>query len=709
MSEPKRRPTRKTNKGRRQTAGKLKPGADARLKKVFAGIGVPEKKPFKPDPFQEEALEAIQDGDCLVTAPTGAGKTWIAEQAIRRTLEHQGKAWYASPLKALTNSKFSEFSEIFGYENIGILTGDRKENADAPIIVGTTEILRNQLYDAMHRGEDIDTDFVILDEAHYLGDEDRGVVWEETMIYLPVRIPLLLLSATIGNAAQIADWLESIRGRTCNVVEEKKRPVPLYPLFMHPSGTLFPLLSGRKSRKAKSLVYSKVLKYLNDKQAARFPQFYQLPKMGEILKVLNKYNLLPAIFFLKSRADCDNALLLCAKKKVNEDPERLEKRRRRIDELVSQAPHIARHKQMKYLRNAGIAAHHSGQLPAWKLLIETLMTEGLLDAVFATSTVAAGVNFPARTILFLNSDRFNGREFVNLNPTEFHQMTGRAGRRGMDNIGFAVLIPGKFMDTRLIAKLFQSPASDVYSQIKINFSMVLNLLLSHTPEEAKVLLDNSFASYLIRTKGGKKKFKKLLGSDPDYLWNEFLRHLDFLKEKEYVTGGNRLTETGRWTSQLRIDHPLMVAEGFRLGLFPEKDPAVMAGIMASFVNERETDDESIPYSDIPEDLLSQFEKVDAGLHDFSSELINRGFDAPLLYFLPALTLYLWARGVPWENVLETSGMAEGDQAMLILRTADNLRHIKNIGHVFPKAGETAAEAIDLILRDPVISEHEMEA
>jgi ATP-dependent RNA helicase HelY len=222
---------------------KIKPGADSRLKKIFATIGVPEKRPFIPDPYQLKAISAIDRGDCLVTAPTGAGKTWIAEQTIRKVFEKGGRAWYASPLKALSNSKYEEFSKIFGLNNLGILTGDRKENPDAPIIVGTTEILRNQLYDSMHHGEVLSTDFVVLDEAHFLGDEDRGVVWEEIMIYLPSRIPILMLSATIGNARQISNWLSSIRGRRCIVIEEKKRPVPLFPLFMHPSGTLFPLLS----------------------------------------------------------------------------------------------------------------------------------------------------------------------------------------------------------------------------------------------------------------------------------------------------------------------------------------------------------------------------------------------------------------------------------------------------------------------------------
>ncbi|MDQ1330540.1 MAG: ATP-dependent helicase, partial [Thermodesulfobacteriota bacterium] len=189
---------------KRESAERIRPRADGCLKKVFGEIGVPEKTDFTPDPFQLEAIGAIDKADCLVTAPTGAGKTWIAEQAIAKIHKKGGRSWYASPLKALSNSKYHEFSAIFGAHNVGILTGDRKENTDAPIIVGTTEILRNQLYDAMHQGVTLSTDFVILDEAHFLGDEERGVVWEETMIYLPARIPLLMLSATIGNAEQLS-------------------------------------------------------------------------------------------------------------------------------------------------------------------------------------------------------------------------------------------------------------------------------------------------------------------------------------------------------------------------------------------------------------------------------------------------------------------------------------------------------------------------
>jgi ATP-dependent RNA helicase HelY len=181
------------------------------LRPILDRIRVPRPQPFTPDPFQLEALEALEQADVLVTAPTGAGKTYIAIKAIERTIQRGGKSWYASPLKALSNSKYEEFSGLFGADNVGILTGDRKENLQAPVIVGTTEILRNQLYDTMHRGEDLEEDLVVLDEAHFLGDEDRGVVWEEVFIYLPARVRLLMLSATIRNAQEICSWLEWLR------------------------------------------------------------------------------------------------------------------------------------------------------------------------------------------------------------------------------------------------------------------------------------------------------------------------------------------------------------------------------------------------------------------------------------------------------------------------------------------------------------------
>lgn len=228
----------------RATATVARPrNAPRELQRLLEGIGAPKSAPFKPDAFQLDALAALEYEDVLVTAPTGSGKTWIAREEIRRLLEAGKRAWYTSPLKALTNSKYQEFTDEFGPTQVGILTGDRKENADAPLIVGTTEIYRNQLFDSMRSGGQVRADLVIMDEAHYLADEDRGHVWEEAIILTPPRVRLLLLSATIGNAGEFAAWMEEVRGVRCGVVTRPgARPVPLRAAFLYPEGQLAPLL-----------------------------------------------------------------------------------------------------------------------------------------------------------------------------------------------------------------------------------------------------------------------------------------------------------------------------------------------------------------------------------------------------------------------------------------------------------------------------------
>ncbi len=696
-------PPHKKGQGRKfDRRQRFTPDADRQLKAVFSQIGVPRHKPFTPDPFQVEAVEVISEYDCLVTAPTGAGKTWIAVEAIRRIFDKGGRCWYASPLKALTNAKLIEFSEIFGEANVGILTGDRKEQPDAAIIVGTTEILRNQLYDAMHHGVSLNTDLVVLDEAHFLGDEERGVVWEEIMIYLPPRVPLLMLSATVGNAGDIADWLTAIRGRQCRVVAETCRPVPLYPMVLHPEGTLLPLTAPIEEGQKKAKLHKRVAKLIGGKSQPALSRGRSLPPFGDILRVLKAFDLLPAIFFLKSRSDCDAALSRChgAAPLAKEQKNRI---RDRIDMLTEASPHLSGHRQRIHLEQAGVAAHHSGHLPGWKLVVENLMTEGLLTAVFATSTVAAGVNFPARTVVFFNSDRFNGIEFAPLDATQLHQMTGRAGRRGMDRIGFALAVPGRFMDLRLVARLLSSRPDKVASRVRINFSMVLNLLLSHTPAQVEELLKRSFATWLLLTDARESRRKTRMAGVHEILWEDFLRHLDFLKETGFVDEEYRLTGDGIWASQLRVDQPLLVAECLRQGLLPETDAAQMAGVFACFVNERETDDR-LEGRLVPNPLKKRVLKIQKKLTGFARHMQSRGFEVRQLYLRPAAMTHAWASGIPWEMVAGDYGMAEGNLAMLMMRTADNLRHAANLVDVFPNAATTAREAIGLIMKPPVVED-----
>ncbi len=479
----------KRDSNSQRTRTTFRPRVHPTLMPVLGEVGTPDSAPFMADPFQIEAVEKLEESDVVVSAPTGSGKTWIAEQAIKKALDKGQRAWYASPLKALSNAKYHEFEEIFGTDNVGILTGDRKENTQAPLVVGTTEILRNQLYDAMYRGKDLNAGLVVLDEAHYLGDADRGVVWEEVIIYLPVRVRLLMLSATVDNAPQIARWLDHVRGASCQTVISDERPVPLYPIFMFPDGELCPL---RKQDK----LFPKVRHFVEkDRNSRSKGPVRDLPPVSHILSCLDNADLLPAIFFLKSRADCDAALTFSAGARLRLSDEHLYELNQFIDQFVKNFPFLARHPHLSQVRTLAVASHHAGHLPHWKLMVERLMQRGLLRAIFSTSTVAAGVNFPARTVAVIQSDRFNGREFVELRATDLLQMTGRAGRRGMDKIGFCLAVPGPYNDIALVASLLNSNPEPIESQLSINFSMVLNLLMSHHPSEIKQLLSLSFATF----------------------------------------------------------------------------------------------------------------------------------------------------------------------------------------------------------------------
>ncbi len=664
----------------------MEPAIEPALKRVFAKIGKPVPASFIPDDFQLQALEAIKRTDCLVMAPTGAGKTWIAEQAILSVFKSGGRCWYASPLKALTNAKWVEFGNHFDPANVGILTGDTKENADAPIIVGTTEILRNQLYDVMRGGENLNCDLVILDEAHYLGDHDRGVVWEEILIYLPVRINVLLLSATIGNGGEIAGWLSFIRGKECVVVKEEKRPVPLYPLFLHPSGKVMPYLEKKK-------LFQGLAQYLENRRGrGGGPP----PHFGQIINVLEEFQLLPAIFFLKSRSECDAALKSCYRGEgvATDDgsfaPD--------LEEALSRFPYLRNHKQINFLERARVAAHHGGQLPSWKFLVETMMKRGHLRAIFATSTVAAGVNYPARTIVLFNSDLFNGHDFSPLSSTEFHQMTGRAGRRGRDMIGFMLAVPGRFMDIIHLKGLFLKKPDDIQSRIHNDFSMILNLLLSQTPDDIEDIFKKSLAAYQ-KSRGGRKgpSLQDLT------LLEDFHRHLAFLKAEGFVDDGDRLTESGVWASKLRLDHPLLIAECLKKETFPRNDERLLAAVVAPFVYDGDQENK-IPPRQITRRLMQAYKRVNAAIRALADRMETAGFSTHPLYLWTSSVIYDWARGGNWDDIVQKTGIADGDMAMLVLRTADNLRQIASLRETHPETAALALKARECILREPVVFE-----
>lgn len=677
-------------------------------------IGVPEDSPFIPDLFQLEAVAKTEVGDVIVSAPTGSGKTWIAEEAIHREMGRGGRAWYASPLKALSNAKFLEFGRLFGPESVGLLTGDHKVNTEAPLIIGTTEILRNQLYDSQSSGRDLDTDLVILDEAHYLGDRERGVVWEEVLIYLPARIKLLLLSATVANSGELAAWLSRNRGREVAVVTGGERPVPLVGLCLWPSGHLVELDSvGRRKNRSD--------------RRGRLPFFnLQMPD-AKVLAALRDLDLLPAIFFLKSRADCDAALSHLGGP-PQEPRERFMARQALVDGYLEKYAFLADHPHLGRIRRQAAAAHHAGHLPHYKLMVEDLMSRGLLEVIFATSTVSAGVNFPARTVVLRQSDRFDGQGFSDLTANEFTQMTGRAGRRGRDHIGFALMAPGPHMDLGLMAGLFGSPPDPVRSALTIHFSMVLNLLNAYRPAEARSLLTSSLAAW--QGAGAPRGFTPAQGAsgsaarpgtDPepsrpssgrrvpgrralnqagDELYVAFQSHLDFLKQEGLVDAEDRLTADGQWATELRLDHPLVFYAGIKAGAWPLA-PAALAAAVAGLTADKESN-KPPPRRKPPVKLTSALATLLLAVSPMMDRLEEADFETPNLHLRPAWATWSWATKGDFDEAVELLGLGAGDMAMLALRTADHLRQLSGLkGH--RELTKTAKEAAYLILKAPVSS------
>ncbi|HEX8187393.1 MAG TPA: DEAD/DEAH box helicase [Pyrinomonadaceae bacterium] len=472
------------------------------LRQLLEGIGTPDPAPFNPDPFQLEALAALEREDVLVTAPTGSGKTWIAREEIRRLLAEGKRAWYTSPLKALTNSKFHEFTAEFGEEKVGILTGDRKERSDAPLIVGTTEVYRNQLFDALRRGEQLQADLVVLDEAHYLADEERGHVWEEAIILTPPRVRMLLLSATVGRAGEFADWIAEVRGHPCRVIPRPgARPVPLRAAFLFPDGGLTPLFDERGSFNNEIARFMQTSKGERQGPQGRFQRGPQrragMPEMPPsiLLAALGSYDLLPAIIFLPTRRRCDEAAAEAAyAPRRGVGPERREARRRLLEGLSEQYPEVRKHRHWDMVLRGGVASHHAGHLPAWKLAIEKLMSAGLLDAIFATMTVAAGVDFPARTVVLENIDVRRGQGWQTLSASQLQQMTGRAGRRGRDRVGFIVAAPGLHQNPQKLASLLHADPDPLESQFRATYTTLLNLLDAYgTFAQVREIAERSYA------------------------------------------------------------------------------------------------------------------------------------------------------------------------------------------------------------------------
>ena len=448
--------------------------------------------PFQLDDFQLEAIDALNQGESvIVCAPTGSGKTLVGEYAIYRALDAGKRVFYTTPLKALSNQKLRDFQRLFGEENVGLLTGDVAINRDAPVVVMTTEIFRNMLYGTRigEVGTSLhDLQAVILDECHYMNDRQRGTVWEESVIYCPPEIQLVGLSATVANGEQLTDWISEVHGPT-KLIYSNYRPVPLTFHFAVEKG-IFPLLNPEQTK-----IHPRLRNYRKPARRQR-GQKKKPPTvtLSTVVSKLQQKDMLPAIYFIFSRRGCDRAVQTVAHMNLVTAAE-AELLKRYIDDFVDRNPEAIRANQLEPLYR-GIAAHHAGILPAWKGLVEQLFQAGLIKVVFATETLAAGINMPARTTVIASlSKRTDGGHRL-LYASEFLQMSGRAGRRGMDDEGHVVTVESPFEGAKEAANLALSPPDPLVSQFTPSYGMVLNLLQTHTVEEAQDLVERSFGQYL---------------------------------------------------------------------------------------------------------------------------------------------------------------------------------------------------------------------
>jgi ATP-dependent RNA helicase HelY len=465
---------------------------------------------FELDPFQQQACAALEDGHgVLVCAPTGAGKTVVGEFAVHLALAEGRKCFYTTPIKALSNQKYADFVERHGERNVGLLTGDTSVNGNAPIVVMTTEVLRNMLYAESSTLDGLG--YVVMDEVHYLADRFRGAVWEEVILHLPEWVRLVSLSATVSNSEEFGEWLVEVRGDTTVVVDEH-RPVPLWQ-HMLVGNRMMDLFAGETPDGVAKL-NPELLRRTDDvgrfgaihgprqrgRRGAPPARRFRPPSRVDVVQRLDSAGLLPAIVFVFSRVGCDAAVGQCTRSglRLNTEAE-VDEIRRIVDARTKELPDadlgVLGYWEWREALERGFASHHAGLLPAFKETVEELFVRGLVKVVFATETLALGINMPARTVVLERLVKYNGEAHAELTPGEYTQLTGRAGRRGIDVEGHAVVLWQPGVDPKQVAGLASTRTYPLRSSFRPGYNMAVNLVDRVGAEAARELLELSFAQF----------------------------------------------------------------------------------------------------------------------------------------------------------------------------------------------------------------------
>jgi ATP-dependent RNA helicase HelY len=641
---------------------------------------------YVPDPFQMQAMDALdRDESVLVSAPTGSGKTLVADYAAARALAAAGKTFYTTPIKALSNQKFAELAARYGSERVGLLTGDVSYQAEAPIVVMTTEVLRNMLFS--RSGLLAGLAVVVLDEVHYLEDPYRGSVWEEVLVLTPREVVFVSLSATVSNAVDFGAWLASVRGPT-EVVLETHRPVTLHHHFAFAERgrdglTVLPLLR-RGAANPDGLVL--------DQRKRRNPRHrFRAPRRVEVVEYLASAGMLPAISFIFSRAACDDATRQCLEHgiRLTDAEERL-----RIRALTEEAVERLSDDDLRTLGygpwsaalEAGIAPHHAGLVPAFRQAVERCFSEGLLKVVFATETLALGINMPARTVVVERFAKFRGAEVTTLTSGEYRQLTGRAGRRGIDTVGHAFVLWSSAIAFRQVAATAIAPPPDLVSSFHPTYNLAVNLVRRWSREEAHGLLAASYGQWLAPP-----------GSES--LAAQLDRRLAILSDRGFVDGW-RLTPQGHTLAGIYHESDLLVAEALRGGLFDGTDPALLAGVASAVVFETRRKGEE-GFAPREAEALRRLDALDSLAAELRAEERRVGVRRTRRPD-PGLCRAVigWVRGATLDTVLRDAEVAPGDFVRNVRQLVDLVRQIAQVAD--SAATRREAELAVALLRRGVV-------
>jgi superfamily II RNA helicase len=693
---------------------------------------------FELDHFQVQAMDAIDaDANVLVSAPTGSGKTLVAAYGVSCSLEAGTKAFYTTPLKALSNQKFIELMAEHGPERVGLLTGDTAIRPQAPIVVMTTEVLRNMLLTGSGLLDGLGV--VVLDEVHYIQDPYRGGVWEEVLILTPPEVQFICLSATVANASVLGDWIESVRGPT-TVITERRRPITLrHHVAVTSRGEERPKLidlldRGRVSdeglridQASRRRPRGRPVRNVHQGRSQGPPRPYLAPRRSELLELLDDADMLPGIVFIFSRAGCDDAV-----RQVQRDGLRLVGRSER-QQIRAIAEHYVDDFDDDELRalgyaewveglEAGIAAHHAGLVPAFREAVEVCFSQGLLGVVFATETLSLGINMPARTVVLERFSKFGGAGRATLTSGEYAQMTGRAGRRGLDDEGHAVVAFSYETAITDVARVAVAPPPDLHSSFRPTYNLACNLVRRFSRSDALELLSRSFAQFEVdhQHRSGRRLVAEV-----------FARRMAVLEELGYVHGW-ALTDEGERLRGLYHDADLLLAEMLRAEVLRGAEPAVVAGVLSGLIFEPRRA-RRVPGGSsqgrrrgkkgaLPDRLGEARRRELSERLNRMAALAERVHAVEEVHLVPrtrsvepglATAVAAWARGAELSTVLAVAArdcgeIAPGDFVRVVKQVADLAEQVAHVG-ADPEVGESALALLPMLLRSVVAGGPEVSA